>query len=66
MLRNVNTSKLDSPRELKQLILDQFGGEIVPGDLKFDVGYFRGNIVSRARPSHVKREGLGTSVYMRS
>ena len=43
MLRNVNTSKLDSPRELKQLILDQFGGEIVPGDLKFDVGYFRGN-----------------------
>ena len=43
MLKNVNTSKLDSPCELKQLILDQFGGEIVPGDLMFDTGYLRGN-----------------------
>ena len=43
MLRNVDYNKLDSPRALKHLILDQFGGEIVPGNLKFDVGYYRGN-----------------------
>ena len=43
MLRNVGIDKLDSLPELKHVILDQFGGEIVSADLKFDVGYFRGN-----------------------
>lgn len=43
MLRNIDTDKLDSPRELKRMIFDQFGGDIVPGNLTFDVGYFRGN-----------------------
>ena len=43
MLRNVDTGKLDSPRELKHMIFDQFGGEIVPGNLMFDVDYYRGN-----------------------
>ena len=33
MLRNVDSSKLDSPRELKRMVFDQFGGEIVPGKL---------------------------------
>lgn len=43
MLRNVDSSKLDSPCELKRMIFDQFGGEIVPSNLRFDVGYYRGN-----------------------
>lgn len=43
MLRNVDSSKLDSPRELKRTIFDQFGGEIVPSNLRFDVSYYRGS-----------------------
>ena len=38
MLRNVDIGKVDSPCVLKRMISDQFGGEIVPGNLTFDVG----------------------------
>ena len=39
----VDTDKLDSPRELKRMIFDQFGGEIISWNLTFDIGYFRNN-----------------------
>ena len=43
MLTNVDSSKPDSPRELKRMIFEQFGRKIVPSNLRFDVGYYRGN-----------------------
>lgn len=43
MSRNVDNDKLDSPCELTCMIFDQFGVEIVPGNLMFDVSHVRGN-----------------------
>ena len=43
MLRNVDCDKLGSPMDLNMIIFDQLGQNLVPRDLTFDVGYYRGN-----------------------
>ena len=42
VLRNVDCGKLSSPTDINKLIFEQLGHNIVPRDLKFDVGYYKG------------------------
>lgn len=43
ILRDVNVETIEDVKRFKELILQQFGAEIIDKHLKFDVGYFKGN-----------------------